>query len=149
MTIIEIILSVLNLLLVSGGLVVLATIRSTVKTSKANAQGAATDANDKLMNSYEQHILTPVLNELATLRTQREEWNQERNVLRQQLEQTTDKLTRSNEKTNRKLDRLTKAIEKIPECDYSRNHQCPVSLQLRNSATDSADDIRDLRDNHS
>ena len=29
------------------------------------------------------------------------------------------------EKTNRKLDRLSRAIEKIPECDYSRNHQCP------------------------
>lgn len=145
MTIFEIILAVLNLLLVSGGLVVLATIRSTVKTSKANAQGAGTDANDKLMKSYEEHILNPVLKELAELRKEREEWHQERDALKLQLSQTTDKLTKSNEKTNRKIDRLTRAIEKIPECEYSRHHQCPVSLELRKSETDSAD-TRDSSD---
>lgn len=61
MTTVEIILTVLNSLLVSGGLVVLVTLRSTIKTSKANAQGAGTDANDKLMQSYEEHILNPIL----------------------------------------------------------------------------------------
>jgi len=139
MTTVEIILAILNILLVSGGLVVLATIKSTVKTSKANAQGAGTDANDKLMKSYEEHILNPVLKELQELRKEREEWHQERDKLREQLSQTTEKLTKSNEKTNRKLDRLTKAIERIPECEYSRNHQCPVSLELRKSETDCAE----------
>lgn len=61
MTTAEIILAVLNTLLVSGGLVVLATLRSTIKTSKATAQGAGTDANEKLMQSYEEHILNPIL----------------------------------------------------------------------------------------
>lgn len=139
MTTVEIILAILNILLVSGGLVVLATIKSTVKTSKANAQGAGTDANDKLMKSYEEHILNPVLKELQELRKEREEWHQERDKLREQLSQTTEKLTKSNEKTNRKLDRLTKAIERIPECEYSRNHQCPVSLELRKSETSCAE----------
>ena len=110
MTTVEIILAILNILLVSGGLVVLATIKSTVKTSKANAQGAGTDANDKLMKSYEEHIINPVLKELQELRKEREEWHQERDRLREQLSQTTEKLTKSNEKTNRKLDRLTKII---------------------------------------
>ena len=139
MTTVEIILAILNILLVSGGLVVLATIKSTVKTSKANAQGAGTDANDKLMKSYEEHIINPVLKELQELRKEREEWHQERDRLREQLSQTTEKLTKSNEKTNRKLDTLTKGIERIPECEYSRNHQCPVSLELRKSETGCAE----------
>lgn len=132
MTTAEIILAVLNTLLVSGGIVVVATLRSTVKTSKASAQGAGTDANDKLMKSYEEHILNPVLKELDALRREREE-------LRGAYEESRtneQKMVKLYEKTNRKLDRLARAIEKIPECEYSRNHQCPVSSELRKSATD-------------
>lgn len=102
MTTLEIILATLNALLTSGGIVVLATLRSTIKASKATAQVAGTDANEKLMKSYEQHILEPIL--------------------------------KANEKTNRKLDRLTRAIEKIPSCQYA--NQCPVSAELQKSCSD-------------
>ncbi len=61
MTISEIILSVLGTLMTSGFIVAMATVRSTVKTSKANAQSASTDANEKLMKSYEDHIVNPIL----------------------------------------------------------------------------------------
>ncbi|MCR4604188.1 MAG: hypothetical protein K5683_11765 [Prevotella sp.] len=132
MTTAEIILAIINTLLVSGGLVVLVTLRSTVKTSKANAQGAGTDANDKLMKSYEEHILNPVLKELEALRAEREELRR----ARAESQENESRMEKLYEKTNRKLDRLSRAIEKIPECDYSRNHQCPVSCELRKSAMD-------------
>ena len=132
MTTAEIILAIINTLLVSGGLVVLVTLRSTVKTSKANAQGAGTDANDKLMKSYEEHILNPVLRELEALRAEREELRR----ARAESQENESRMEKLYEKTNRKLDRLSRAIEKIPESDYSRNHQCPVSCELRKSAMD-------------
>lgn len=139
MTTAEIILAIVNTLLVSGGLVVLVTLRSTVKTSKANAQGAGTDANDKLMKSYEEHILNPVLRELEALRAEREELRR----ARAESQENEIRMEKLYEKTNRKLDRLSRAIEKIPECDYSRNHQCPVSCELRKSAMDAEGNGRD------
>lgn len=136
MTTAEIIRYVIEVLFVSGGLVMVATIRSTIKTSKATAQEKGTDANDKLMKSYEEHILNPVLKELAELRAEREAYRKER----EEANEREQKMTKLYEKTNRKLDRLTRAIEKIPECEYSRHHQCPVSSELRKSAADSADE---------
>lgn len=133
MTTIEIILSILNTLLVSGGLVVIVTLRSTIRASRATAQATGTDANDKLMKSYEEHILNPVLRELEALRTEREEWRKER----EQLRETITNLQKSNEKTNRKIDRLSRAVEKIPTCPHAA--LCPVSDDLQKSAADSAE----------
>ena len=136
MTTAEIIRYVIDVLFVSGGFVMLVTLRSTIKTSKANAQEKGTDANDKLMKSYEEHILNPVLKELEELRTAREAYRKER----EEANEREQKMTKLYERTNRKLDRLSRAIEKIPECEYSRHHQCPVSSELRKSATDSPDE---------
>ena len=126
MTTSEIVMAVLNVLLVSGGLVVLVTLRSTVKSAKAAAQANGTDANDKLMKSYEEHILNPVLKELEVLRGERERSREN--------ELKTQKLY---EKTNRKLDWLARAIEKIPSCPHAA--QCPVSDSLQKSAADCPD----------
>lgn len=164
MTTAEIILSVLSTLLGSGGLVLVLTLRSTIKASKANAQEKGTDANDKLMKSYEEHILNPILGELKELRAEREankkeleELRKEREEYRQELaglraeleasrkareasEEREKERTKLYERTNRKLDRLSRAIEKIPDCDYARHHLCPVSSELRKSAADSTDE---------
>ena len=126
MTTSEIVMAVLNVLLVSGGLVVLVTLRSTVKSAKAAAPANGTDANDKLMKSYEEHILNPVLKELEVLRGERE-CSRENELKREKLY----------EKTNRKLDRLARAIEKIPSCPHAA--QCPVSDSLQKSAADCPD----------
>lgn len=112
---------ILDVLFVSGGLVLLVTLRSTIKTSKANAQGAATDANDKLMQSYEQHILQPIMKEAENAR-QREE----------NARQREEKQAKLYERTNQKIDRLTMAIEQIPSCQYAA--QCPVACFLQKSA---------------
>ena len=136
MTTAEIIRYVIDVLFVSGVFVMLVTIRSTIKTAKANAQEKGTDANDKLMKSYEEHILNPVLKELEGLRKEREAYRKER----EESNEREQKMTKLYERTNRKLDRLSQAIEKIPECEYSRHHQCPVSSELRKSATDSPDE---------
>lgn len=42
--------------------------------------------------------------------------------------------------------RLNRAVDKIPACPHAA--QCPVSRQLQNDTDDTADDIRDLHDNH-
>lgn len=136
MTTAEIIRYVIDVLFVSGGFVMLVTLRSTIKTSKANAQEKGTDANDKLMKSYEEHILNPVLKELEELRTAREAYRKER----EEANEREQKMTKLYERTNRKLDRLSRAIEKIPDCDYARHHLCPVSSELRKSAADSTDE---------
>ena len=164
MTTAEIIRYVIDVLFVSGVFVMLVTIRSTIKTAKANAQEKGTDANDKLMKSYEEHILNPILGELKELRAEREankkeleELRKEREVYRQELaglraeleasrkareasEEREKERTKLYERTNRKLDRLSRAIEKIPDCDYARHHLCPVSSELRKSAADSTDE---------
>lgn len=125
--------SILNLLLVSGGLVTVATLRPTIRTAIANAQVAGTNANDQLMKSYREHVLNPVLQEIEILRKEREDWNREKVILRENYQ----KMNNLYEKTNKKLDRLSRAIEKIPSCPHAA--QCPVSDSLQKSAADSAD----------
>lgn len=133
MTTVEIILTILNILLVSGGLVTVVTLRSTIKTARANAQVADTNANDQLMRSYKEHVLNPVLQEIEMLRKEREEWNREKEMSRENYQ----KMNKLYEKTNRKLDRLSRAVEKIPSCPHAA--QCPVSDSLQKSAADCAD----------
>lgn len=120
MTTVEIIMAVLNVLLVSGGLVTLLTIRSTIRKSNIEVKQADTEATTSLMKAFEEHILQPVLTECQELRKKDEATNKKLEL------------------TNRKLDRLSRAIEKIPACKYS--HQCPVSCELQKSAADEQHD---------
>jgi len=113
MTWIEIISLVLNLLM-AGGLVTLATLKSTRKTATAQAQGAGTDANVKLMETYEVHVLKPVLDECNELRKEVRSFKNE-------------------------VRKLRKALDKADSCNYGG--VCPVIAELqKQSCTGDGDD---------
>ena len=114
MTTTDIILSIINLMTTGGGLAAILAIRQTLKKGNIEVKQADTQANTDLMKAFEDHILQPVLAECQELRKKNEE------------------LSRQLGLTNRKLDRLSRAVERIPECDYAR--QCPVSAELRRAS---------------
>lgn len=114
----EIILSIVNALLVSGGLVTLASIRWTAKKAKSDAKEAETDANTKLMTAFEEHVLQPVTESNGKLKSQVEELNG-----------TVAELRKETTSLRNEVRRLRKAVDKIEDCPSA--HDCPVRLELQ------------------
>lgn len=104
MTAIEIIMAIVNVLLVSGGLVTLVSIRSTARQAKSDAKQAETDANTKLMTAFEEHVLEP-------------------------LTTNNDELKKEIKSLKNEVRKFRNAIDKIEDCPSA--HDCPVRLELQ------------------
>ena len=111
----ETILTIVNVLLVSGGLITLASLKSTVKRAKADAKEAETDANAKLMSAFEEHVLQPVVESNSNLKGE------------------VAGLTETVKSLRNEVKRLRKAVDKIEDCPSA--HDCPVRLELQKQAS--------------
>lgn len=140
MSLFEIVSLALNVLLVSGGLITLVTLRAKLKDANAQAKRAEIDNETAAMENFQKYIVDPLKREVESLRNEVSKYKVAADSARQEMivyQEKTESLERVILANNREMARFRRALEKISGCEYEST--CPVKKQLKDKEDEKLD----------